>query len=155
MSYIPNVREKYIESLYKNTKGSSKEPELNPYWEKLLDKDRETFLDGYDESIDTLDNCFINLDVYEDLFKDANINIKNIDYSIITNIEKNYDEYTEEEINNMSLETKMIFLIRSMIFDYLERNRDEIVVSLIDDMNDDEYEQMVNYRKNLEEENNE
>lgn len=58
MSSIPNVRERYIDPLFPNTKGGEELTDAeNPYWEGNLNESNATFVKGFDflaKYLDTL-----------------------------------------------------------------------------------------------------
>ena len=134
-SYIPEVREKTLKPL--ESKVDSKE-QPNEYWEGYLNENQSQFIVGYDYCTDAMMNMLDNLKIYKSLFDIAKINIENIDMSIMDE-DKNLDEYSEDELNRMTSETKILKAIQGAILKYAERERSELIVSMIDELSEDEY----------------
>lgn len=90
----------------------------------LLDKDAE-FVAGLDWCrIFAVENFFDNLDIYESEF-DEDTEEDNEEFNLISYLEEH------EEIRNK---------LREVITQYIEMERDELVTSMIDNMEEDEFE---------------
>ncbi len=158
MSYIPNARGKYTEQLYKNTRGASAKPEPNPYWHGLNDDYGKSELFGFDEAVGALNNLFDNLDVYEteieEIFGEGALEqydeMKTDGESPYAPGTNGYDEpnpkyrdlntYEYEERQKMSQITKAMLLFKRMANNWLEMERDEINVSLLDNLDNKQYD---------------
>lgn len=148
MSIIPNCREKYIKDTLSSTDIDKKE--INPYWYGLLlGKDAE-YLMGYDFNTEfVVNNLFDNLDAFANELEEIGINIEELDTEIVNGASdtneketrpcKWYCEYSQEELDSMNNTTKMFLLFKYMLNRYIEDNRDMLVTSMIDNMNDKIY----------------
>lgn len=148
MSIIPNCREKYTKDI--NLSNDVDEKEINPYWfGLLLGKDAE-YLMGYDFNTEfVVNNLFDNLDIYADELKQIGIDIEELDKNIVngasdTNEKDNrpckwYCEYSKEELDGMNDTTKIFLLIKYMLNKHMEDNRNLLVTSMIENMNDRVY----------------
>ena len=122
MSYIPSVRKKTITSPYMD-KGGEKE---NGYWQGYLDADNSMFVAGYDFAVKTsADNFFDNIDYLANYDDDAIISVDDINLSL--------SEFFEKHPN-------AIEAIRCALLDWLEMDRNQLVVSVIDSMKQEEYD---------------
>jgi len=91
------------------------------YNEKYLNKADKAYVNGYDHAVDdVLDSFFANLDIYDWDVDDEDIDL----YKILTN----HPAICEKLSDNLK--------------DYFESCRDEMIVSLIDNMEDGEYEKI-------------
>ena len=137
-----DARSKYDQ--YPFTKS---ETEPNPYYQEYLSKDDDTFLDGYDWAInEEMDSFFGNMDAYEDDLADIlgiepeeGENIP-IDYELLSK-----EEPAEEDIKNASRETKLLLWAKQNLLNWMEMSRNELVTSMIDGMDEEEYRQ--NFKK--------
>lgn len=146
MSYLPDTTLKYQLNIYGKEEDGVKIP--NGYYEKLLPKDCQNQLLDIDLTIqEAVDNFFANLDIYADAFSEAGIDVSKIDSeSVISN------DLTDEEIENLDKETRKIGTIRDCLQDYLAMYRNECIISMIDNIPDDENdpahkEYVENYKK--------
>ncbi len=140
MTYIPNTREKIKEP--HTTLGK---PEENGYWQGYLNEEDSREVCGYDWAMDILHNFFFNIDVYDvefgavfDLTRDE---IVDVDESIIEDT-RTIGEFSEEEMDSMPQITKVAKLFHDTLLDWLEANRDEMVVSMIENMDEEEYRRL-------------
>ena len=118
MSYIPNVREKMTTPL---TAKSVSKP--NAYWQGYLNDEDAEFVAGFDWAITIVARLFFdNLDIYEGGTPD--IGVEDINLSL--------PEYFEKHPDKLNV-------FRSCLFDYAEAERNELVVSMLDDMGEEEY----------------
>ncbi len=121
------------------------------YNEDFLNKEDEKELIGFDEATRAVRAFFGNVDVYETEFArlfealgiPANTTkyIFNADEDVLFS-EKDISEYTEEEYIRMNAVTKLFKTFESCIRDNLEKIRNEVIVSLIDDYDEDEKESL-------------
>lgn len=111
MSYIPDTRHKKKIDIY-----GHQTDELNPYWYRILEKNDEEYLMGYDWAVDFIINSLDDLlDSAIDILKsEADDHYKTID-------EK------KKEITDLFAE-------------WLEGHRDELVVSMLDNMEQADYD---------------
>ena len=119
---IPIIKNKYKIPIFKGTIGERQNPENEPnaYYEKILS--------GNDEC-----NC-IELQYFD------------ICTEIVENFFENIEDYTTEELNILDIvNLPIITKIKDCLLDYIDKERNEIGVALIEDMSDDEYRE--NYRK--------
>lgn len=139
MTYIPDVRNKYENKPYQ------KEKRLNAYWQKFLNKSDKEFVAGYDHCIeDVVSNLFNNLDVYENelnraWFADDDDREYDFDYDFI-NDEKDFDEMTDEELSEIGRFNRVLKVMKKIVLHWTEMERDQLVVSMIDSMDEEEYE---------------
>lgn len=159
MSYIPNCRPKLEKDAGPFPHKSEKDvPEnaINPYWYGLLRDKDETFLQGFDYNTRVgVDNLFDNLDVFRDDLEAIGIDVDDIDENIVNGADdannitmpdtaddrecKWYDDYTEEELSKMSHSTRVMLFMKYMLSYYIEMQRDELVTSMIDGMDEAKY----------------
>lgn len=160
MSYIPNCRPKMAKeagSAYRKT-SEIPEDEINAYYYGLLESPDKDFVCGYDWNTErVINNLFDNLDIYANKFEEIGINIDDVDTDIVNgaydeaNINFNnefadkrpvkwYCQYDIEEIEAMNTPTKLMLLMKYIINDYIEMQRDELVTSMIEDMDDKDHE---------------
>lgn len=147
MSYIEDSWEKYRDE-------ENKKP--NPYWYGLLKGNDVDFLMGYDwNTFSALNNFFDNLDIYEKELADVGIYVNDIDPEIVNGADDTYNEnlpntkdprevkwfpdYTEQELSNMSKSTRIMLLFKFILNHYVSMQRDELVTSMIDNMDEGEY----------------
>ena len=91
------------------------------YNEKYLNKNDKAYVNGYDHAVDdVLDSFFANLDIFDWDVEDEDIDL----YRILTNHPDICDRLQEN------------------LKEHFESNRDEMIVSLIDHMDDGEYEKI-------------
>lgn len=144
MSYIPDIRNPKIETLYKNTEGAKDiDGKENPYFQGYLDDKSAEFLAGYDWAIEKIfDSFFYNLDIYADELDEVgfdDVRIKNFDKFYVDFLEK---EYTDSPIEIDSIKDSKIALILAIyraFKDYAEGERDELGVSMIESMSEADY----------------
>ena len=172
MSIIPDCRPKYekdcgIHKIYA-PKTPIDEKQINNYWYGLLVGDDKQFVNGFDwNTTATVCNLFDNLDVYADELAECGVDIDEIDCDVVNgaygkdlyNINFNPDmqdqrefkwleEYSQEELNKMNKHTKLMLTIKSILLDYIEKERDMLVTSMIDDMDDDIHKSAVEKAEN-------
>lgn len=132
MSYIPNVREKR----HFNFKTGRYDGKENGYRQEYLSDADKEFVCGFDWVTETvIDSFFQNLDIYREEFLEAEINIDRINLQAVV-----ADDMTEEEINALDDRTRLLGLIHDCLLDYIERDRNGLVVSMLDGMDKKEYE---------------
>lgn len=120
MSYIANCRED------------------EDYNQKYLnEKDSENIV-GYDIAVEVMDSFFDNIDVYPILSK-VGILEEEIDLNIYDN-DKKLEEYSEDEIDRMSKSTKILVALRQSLKSWMEKTRNETIVSMIEGMNGEEFD---------------
>ena len=154
MSYIPDCRPKYAKDVDKPYADRGEKPsdtEINPYWFGLLDETDKEFLRGYDYNTgNVVNNLFDNMDVYATEFDKIGIDVDDIDEKIINGTDpfnevqderdcKLLDDYSVDELDKRSEATRVCLLMKSIINHYIEMNRDELVTSMIENMDDTEY----------------
>ena len=139
MGMYPNVRNKTLRPLFNNTAGSDKQERENAYWEGYLNNDDAYMTHGYDYATEVVDTFFHNLDVFEEEFELLDLERYDLPDEHIVFGEKALSEYSEEELARMSETTKIMTLMRTSILKWLEIERDELVVGLIEQCPDDEY----------------
>lgn len=123
MSYIPDTRRTYSK-LYGKTKENS-------YYEGYLnDKDAE-YVAGFDWVTDLVLRNFFHEDNAEDAY---DVLIENVE-----NISKN--EHLIKYLEALSSDDKkdIIKAIKFLVLDHIEMDRDELITSMIDSMDDDEF----------------
>ena len=142
MSYIPDITTLYKEKLFKGTKGSSNKQEINEYYEGFLNEKDAAVLVGYDFATQSIENAIYNLN-NEDGFSYTNIDISKIDFEKIkmffTTEYDPFEENDEEELSNLSNETKIAMLFYKQIWNYMQYDRNSMGVSMIDNMSDEEH----------------
>ena len=139
MSYIPDIRSRKRRKMYNTMTGKDAGTDQNSYWQGYLNKDDAMFLGAYDTAMSVVSDYFNNLEIDEDKFQELDIDITTVDQEIIAS-NKKYSEYSDEECSDMSKETKMFLLLKENMFRFLESERNNIGVSMIDQMSDVEYE---------------
>ena len=156
MSYIPDCRPKYakdVEKPFANRKETVNDTDINPYWSGLLNDNDKEYLSGFDyNTTNTVNNLFDNLDVYATEFEQIGLDVANIDFTVINGTDpyndtederecKVLDDYSDEDIETMSMETKVCLLMKSILNHYIEMERDELITSMIENMDDSVYEE--------------
>lgn len=136
MEYIPLVREKTLKPVCESDKVSKNE--INYHWEGYLAENDANFIVGYDYCTDAMMNMMDNLHIYKGMFELAGLDVDAIDKKILDE-DKNIDEYTEDELSTFSSETKILKALQSIILNYADRERSEVIISMIDDMSEEEY----------------
>lgn len=164
MSYIPDTRERFVTPLFESENQERKE---NGYWHGFLNEKDQEFVRGYDWANEmSVANFFNNLDVYGGEFEEIGIDVNEISeqldgavpfpfYNEDANPEdyKDMDDFSEEEKERMNFATKLFLTMKSCLIDWIEMERDQLIVSMIDNMDDEEYEKIKAERlKQLEEE---
>ncbi len=131
MSYIPNTREKRKYSF----KTGRYDGEENGYRQEYLNEEDDAFRRGYDYAVETVLNYFNNLDAFSDAFLEAELNLDRVDTDAVVS-----DCLTEDEVKNLSRDTLILGTVHDTLADWLEMERNQFIVSLIDGMDDKEYE---------------
>lgn len=139
MTYIPSARKKYKDNLFGNTQGALDIKELNPYYEGFLDKDGKASISGYDWAVDEIENFFMT--ITDRIEFDDEVTEKSVRDFI--NSDKEIDEYDDFELAMYGASALAIKTVKEELFKHLESYRDETIVSLIENMDDDEYERIV------------
>lgn len=120
MTYIPNCRNEYVETLCKNTKGASKEPKKNLYWEGNLNVNDKEFIAGYDTAVRCVEDFFDNaMPTYA----------KDEEYKFIEDILEVEFETDEEK----RLAKELFKEAKKSLLDWLESQRNGIVIAMIDE----------------------
>ena len=157
---MPDTRNKYQTSPYKNTYGSSDEISENAYWQGNLDDIGLTIVTGYDTCVDAANGVFSNLDAYEDeiervcgkgFFDTLELDLingyppyqqigemlsdkgKGIPEKGTVNPEyMDIRDFSDAQLSTMSSGTKLFLLFKYILNDQMERTRDEMNVTLIE-----------------------
>ena len=143
MTYIPTTRNQYRDELIAG-KDKNGKAERNYYWQGYLNKADANHVTGFDEACECLTEClFHNTDLYEDILYLAGIDIEEnpVDEDILFS-DKFLEEYTPEEIDKLTSSTRILKAIREILLDYSEMERDEMIVSMIESMDNKEYEEI-------------
>lgn len=156
MSYIPNIRDKFGATRFdKNTDGNK----INPYWQGFLDDKGVETLKAYDGACDIVRNFFENLDVYRDDFQELVENYKDAtgktaavsfpdDYGeteddVVNAPVFNKDKIiTAEELKETPFQALLLRTIYECLMDWMEMSRNEIGVSILDSIPEDQYEKL-------------
>lgn len=131
MSYIPNTREKRNFSF----KTGRYDGEENGYRQEYLNEEDDTFRRGFDYAVETVLNYFNNLDVFSDAFLKAELNLDRVDTDAVVS-----DNMTDEEIGHLNRDTLILGTVHDTLADWLEMERNQFIVGLIDGMDEKEYE---------------
>lgn len=103
------------------------------YNEDFLDKVDSSFLKGADFAVDQIENMFLNnLDSYEDELTEV------LDEGEVAGEDEVYS--TRQDLYDILGENKE--LIVTLIRHWMEKERDMLVTSMIDGMNEDEYKRL-------------
>lgn len=132
-----NVREKYDQYPFTKKKDTP-----NPYYEKYLNTDDSNFLDGYDWAVNEEAKHFLEnmLEHLEEFDKEHFIRIGKINEDILMR-----DDVSETELKDVNDETVFLYRLKEAFMEHLEMSRNEIVTSMIENMDEEEYEE--NYNK--------
>lgn len=141
---LPDIRNKVVEPLYANTKGGKEEDKENAYYQGYLnDRDAE-FITGYDWFVEQLLSSFIYS--MADRLNDEDL-LTNKQYRELTEIIplfvesfKNDQDFDFDENINDNTVRVILESITSIMID-AELERDELGVSFIDNMDDEEYDE--------------
>ena len=133
--YIRDARNKYDQSPWN---PESKEP--NPYYEGYLNKEDKKFINAYDYTVDEADNFFYNLDTFVDDIESEDFDIDKVDMTLLE-----ADEIPEADKANATRETRIMLWFKESLAQHFEMNRDELVTSMLDNMDEKEYQK--NYNK--------
>lgn len=112
----------------------------------LNEEDSETVV-GYDLCVDAIQNFFANIVNWEDdiahaLGLSAEDSI-NIDEEMLGG-DVNIDDFDESEISEMGVANAILLTLKTMLLDWAEGNRDEMITSMIEGMKNSEYEELKN-----------
>lgn len=123
MSYIPNCRTD------------------EDYNEKYLNKYDNEFVRGFDWCVEmAVDNFFDNLDIY---FGDDSHIMHLLNEELPENMREEYEierTFADENDRVEKRDVKTyVDLLRSKILDYIEMERNELITSMIDNMDEQEY----------------
>lgn len=152
MTYFPSVRTKNRVNVF--TGEETDEP--NGYWEGNLNDRDKVFVRGYDCAIKDLYHFFNNLDCCDE-FDWTRFNVNFIseppvrdpdcpdDAVRCVGDDENYEykslaDYSEEQLAKMTPETAITIAMRAAVLDWMERERNMTVVSILDDYALDEPE---------------
>lgn len=152
MSFIPNCRAKFDKDVQIPFRDNKDIPEykINPYWGGLLEGEDREFVAGFDWNTSFgLNNMFDNLEIFEDELKSIGINVDEIDKNIVNGADEDnpnddreikwFSDYTDEEISNMNYSTKVMLMFKYMTNLFVESERDELITSMIDNMDEDKH----------------
>lgn len=152
MSYIPNIRKKYKVGF----SGEEDRSEINPYWHGFLnDKDYDAML-TYDFAANTVENFFENLDIYQEVFSDiikryAEVHGESTETAIYDESEQDVvntpvfnkpGELSDEDIKSVSLQALLARTMYECMMEWLDMQRNELGVSMIDEMSEEEFEKI-------------
>ena len=136
MSYIPEIRKRETRTPF------SKEFSKNLYWQGYLNDQGVDVLSGYDMATDATENFFENIDVYADEFNQFGFDVEYIDTDTVME-DKELEAYSDDEIRNMSTETRFVACMKAVILHWIELERNQIGVSLIENMDTEECDRIV------------
>lgn len=125
MSYIPDTSKEIDELTHKP----------NPYYEGNLNKLDKAYIEGYTDCIEAVISAFYNLDIEDSDLRYAGFNTMEVQDDILAKDEKNdlsLSDYEMEDRLRMSDETKLCIALRNTICEFLMYERNEAVVSLIE-----------------------
>lgn len=112
------------------------------YNQKYLNDHDKDAIKGYDWCAEeVVDNFFDNMDVY---FADDSYLMHTLNEEVPEDQQEEYEmEYSfgEQETVKRTVKT-YADLLRSKLLDWIEMQRDEIITSMLDGMNEDEYQQI-------------
>lgn len=111
------------------------------YNEKYLNNFDKEFVRGYDWCVEmSVDNFFDNLDIY---FGDDSHIMHLLNEELPENMREEYEierTFADENDRVEKRDVKTyVDLLRSKILDYIENERDELITSMIDNMDEQEY----------------
>lgn len=111
------------------------------YNEKYLNNFDKEFVRGYDWCVEmSVDNFFDNLDIY---FGDDSHIMHLLNEELPENMREEYEierTFADENARVEKRDVKTyVDLLRSKILDYIEMERDELITSMIDNMDEQEY----------------
>lgn len=114
------------------------------YNEKYLNNFDKEFVRGYDWCVEmSVDNFFDNLDIY---FGDDSHIMHLLNEELPENMREEYEiERTFADENDRAEKRDVktyVDLLRSKILDYIEMERDELITSMIDNMDEQEYSEI-------------
>lgn len=120
--------------------------EDSTYNERFLNEPDSQYILGYDSCVDNgitsffdnIDNFIPEITLALGLDEDDEIEI---DCSIV-NGDKEFYEYTEEELDEVDHLTSLLLLIRTYMCQWAEHSRDELIVSLLENTDEQEYEEL-------------
>ena len=158
MSYIPDARSLFTRTAY--TERDEPTP-FNAYWQGLLDENGKNTLMGYDDAVRAVNCLFDNLNVYTDAIEAVfgegfldEVDVHKVNgispfsgdlmSESSGDVDKDYhqiDEYSEKEFKKMTQATKVCLLLKYILNDWMEMERDEVNASLIENMDDKEHEE--------------
>lgn len=141
MSYIPDIRDKYEPDFRCNKTDAEKQE--NAYYQGYLNEKDAEYLAGFDYAVeDTLESFCYNLDIYEDdILESCEIDFDAFRDAFSTFIER---EYTDDELDLDTIDDKQIRLILALFRafqHYAEMERDEMGTSLIENMEEADYDE--------------
>lgn len=119
--------------------------ELNAYRDSYLDKNDKEFIAGFDWCIEhVIKPFFCNINIYDKELKSISYFseevFSDIDNEIIVNNKTILgNDYTEEELKKMNDKTKFFKILKECMEHWTEVERDELVVSMLDDRNISNY----------------
>ena len=148
MTYIPNVREKKVTPLYEGTRGADKEPRDNAYYEgNLKDEKSVEFKEGFDYAVEAMLNLFNNLDTYASEFENIGLDtdLPENATKYVNGINVYHPEAEAEEATDLSLEefeqlpkdVQVFATFKEVLNHWMEMERNEIVVSLIENQEEE------------------
>ena len=114
------------------------------YNEKYLNNFNKEFVRGYDWCVEmSVDNFFDNLDIY---FGDDSHIMHLLNEELPENMREEYEierTFADENARVEKRDVKTyVDLLRSKILDYIEMERDELITSMIDNMDEQEYSEI-------------
>ena len=130
--HIPDTREQEING------------QENPYFEEYISKKDKDFISGYDWVVnEVIEGFFNNLDI-------DTIDYANIGLAVNPNTGADIDKFMEDldtlTVNDVDIldRSALVFaMIKRNLLSYIEMERDELIVSMIEALSEDEYKKNV------------
>jgi hypothetical protein len=100
----------------------------NPYWEgKMGGRDKE-YIKGYDNCVEQqVEGFFENIRDYEEAFKEADIDVNDLDIVAIV-----ADDFSDDEVKALDPKTRLFGVLHDCLLDYIEKNRTDIIAGMVE-----------------------
>lgn len=142
MTYFRNARDKYDADL----RGTG-EKKPNPYYEGYLSDADKDVLSGYDFCVEQAENTLFNLIQYDEELSKVGFYVDKVDEHLLADFwhsDTAYESYEPYKLEEATVETKLLMILMEHMHCELESERDMLVTSMIDNMDDEEYKK--NYK---------
>lgn len=101
-------------------------------------------MNGFDFCADQAENALFNVDQYSNTLAELGFYVEKIDSSMLNKFYHSDEDYDQFIKDDATIETKLLMILLEHMHCWLESERDMLVTSMIDNMEEEDYKR--NYR---------